>query len=56
MSKKNRRIITSNPEANKLIADMTEEEYREWSQPYLKPYLNIFDEEFPKELKEEVEE
>lgn len=49
MSKnKGKRIMTSNPEANKLIADMTEEEYREWS----KPYLAVFDEEFEEEVDE----
>lgn len=49
MSKdKEKRIITSNPEANKLIADMTEEEYKEWS----KPYLAVFDEEFEEEVEE----
>lgn len=45
-----RRIITSNPKANEIIANMSEEEYEEWSEPY----KNTFDEEFPKPPSDEV--
>lgn len=49
MSKdKEKRIITSNPKANEMIANMTDQEYKEWS----KPYLAVFDEEFEKEVNE----